>query len=252
MVDGTSECQACRHLVESWGRARGERLLTDLGLRSGRLRSDALECLCERLLDNTAVEVCRLSDVEKLDQYIRSQLRAVENLLASWGKERKEDTVAELCAKYGTTATPDAVQLIYDRMYNNPATHICRFGDIEQLDQYIRGAVHNALSEVRRSRLCQLRDDQADMLTAKGPEPPESVAFKEVLLFCMNHLSERDRDRFNRHYLKGDPVTIIAADQGMTESAVRTALHRVCQRLRECFEKQNAPMESWDFHGRGR
>ena len=105
-----------------------------------------------------------------------------------------------------------------------------------------RGAIDRLRADSRRKRgsgqyrltLDELRECAGD----DGRALDDRLALRQTLDAFLSGLSERDRDIFLRRYWWVCPIREIARDTRQGESAVKTALYRMRQKLRKTLEQE--------------
>jgi RNA polymerase sigma-70 factor (ECF subfamily) len=122
---------------------------------------------------------------------------------------------------------------------HDPGEHLFAF-----LGRIMRG---RAVDRVRREK-AQKRAAETVELTRELEEclpgsdsVTESVERSELKASIdrfLDGLSERKQRMFVRRYWYFDPISDIAAANGMTESSVKTALHRMREQLKKHLEKE--------------
>jgi RNA polymerase sigma-70 factor (ECF subfamily) len=132
-----------------------------------------------------------------------------------------------------TDEAVDVVQEAFARAYLRWASS----ADLDCLEAWVRTvAVNLALSRVRRLRTA-LRH-VASQRTADfdlGEDPTTPVADRIDLVRALRRLPAKQREIVFLHYLSDTSVKDIATQLGISESSVKTTLHRSRSRLHECL-----------------
>ncbi|MEZ6195633.1 MAG: sigma-70 family RNA polymerase sigma factor [Planctomycetota bacterium] len=90
--------------------------------------------------------------------------------------------------------------------------------------------------EGRRAEI--LRGEAAEAVWRRMVPGDRPEDFLEALRLCLEGLAPRARRIVEAHHRERRPLAEIAAAEGMTRTAVETALHRARRALRECIERR--------------
>lgn len=112
----------------------------------------------------------------------------------------------------------------------------------ETLKSYIAAAARNsALKKLRRAEGTMTLPIEEDLLSVPCPDP-QTEAEERQLRHAVNtailNMEQPDRDIFLRHYYYNQPVTRIANEMGMSQSAVKMRLKRGREKLSHALEKE--------------
>ena len=105
---------------------------------------------------------------------------------------------------------------------------------------WVLGIARIEVLEYRRRSATRGLDPAVAELLAQRCESigPEVSRMRRALDTCMESVRGKSREITRRHYESGTKLDAIAADMRLSNSAVRTALHRVREQLRVCIEKR--------------
>ncbi len=109
---------------------------------------------------------------------------------------------------------------------------ICRNYALEELRREVR-------EQKKRAQYFECVVGQ-ETLVAETREAEDRTAF---LWTCMEKLGENARTLMDRRYTREEPIRAIAKKLGRSASAVKVALFRIREQLRECIEQQQAMAE---------
>lgn len=132
-----------------------------------------------------------------------------------------------------TDEAVDVVQEAFARAYNRWASS----GDLDSLEAWVRTvAINLALSRIRRLKtalrhVASHREGDLDL----GEDSTALVADRVDLVRALRRLPAKQREIVFLHYLSDASVKDIATQLGISESSVKTTLHRSRSRLHECL-----------------
>jgi DNA-directed RNA polymerase specialized sigma24 family protein len=87
--------------------------------------------------------------------------------------------------------------------------------------------------------------DGDERIPSQKPNPLEILLAKESVHPCLRKLAVPDRELLESYYLDENTVRIdLAQSQGLSIDGLRTRIHRIMNRVRECARKQVAKQKT--------
>lgn len=114
-----------------------------------------------------------------------------------------------------------------------------RISEVDDPDRYVRRMIANAhVSGWRRFR--KRESSAAEIRTADQPDPSGDIARNDAVWRVCRALPERQRAAVVLRFYEDLDYSEIAATLGVTESTVRSAVHRALAALRTELQRQEA------------
>ena len=170
---------------------------------------------------------------------------------------RDEQAIAETRRRYGLYLRTISMNIVQDRRDAEEcesSAYLEAWNSIPPqeprncLRAYLARIIRNISLNVCQARLADKRNavvvelsqelEDCIPLGRRTESVVDDIIIRQAINRFLEKLSEQQRMVFMRRYFYADPISVIAKNMGLTESNVKTTLHRCRAKLREILEQE--------------